>query len=79
VTVGAVGPDQVVVVPHHGRRPDDRRLFADREVQEAAGLGALVLAPGLLLEAPDQRHPLQQLPSCLRVGQLDRRGLAVPV
>ena len=57
VAVGAVGADQVVVLAHHRGGADDRRLLADRQVQEAAGLGPLVLAPRLLLEAADQRHP----------------------
>ena len=56
VAVGAVGADQVVVVAHHRGGADDRRLLADRQVEEAAGLGLLVLAPRLLLEAADQRH-----------------------
>ena len=45
VAVRAVGADQVVVVAHHRGGADDRRLLADREVQEAAGLGLLVLSP----------------------------------
>src|SRR4029079_5082895 len=56
VAVGPVGPDQVVVGTHDGGRADDRRLLADRQVEEAAGLGPLVLAAGLLLEAADERH-----------------------
>ena len=61
VAVGAVGADQVVVVAHHRGGADDRRLLADRQVKEAAGLGLLVLAPGLLLEAADQHHLREQL------------------
>src|SRR4051812_49572960 len=56
VPVGAVGADQEVVLPHHRGRADDRRLLADRQMEEAACLRALVLAPGLLLEAANQRH-----------------------
>ena len=66
VAVGAVGADQVVRRLHRRGRADDRRLLADREVKEAAGLGALVLATGLLLEAADQRHRLEQLERRLR-------------
>ena len=36
VAVGAVGADQVVLLAHHRGRADDRRLLADREVEEAA-------------------------------------------
>ena len=61
VAVGAVGADQVVLLAHRRGGADDRRLLADREVQEAAGLRPLVLAPRLLLEAADQRHPREQL------------------
>ena len=56
VAVGAVGADQVVVVAHRRGGADDRRLLADREVQEAADLGLLVLLAGPLLEAADQQH-----------------------
>ena len=61
VAVGAVGADQVVLVAHHRGGADDRRLLADRQVQEAAGFGPLVLAPRLLLEAADQRHAGEEL------------------
>ena len=61
VAVGAVGADQVVLLAHHRGGADDRRLLADRQVQEAPRLRPLVLPPGLLLEAPDQRHPREQL------------------
>jgi hypothetical protein len=70
VAVGAVGADQVVLVAHHRGRPDDRRLLADPQVQEAAGLRPLVLAPGLLLEAADQRHQFEKLPAGLLVRKL---------
>ena len=70
VAVGAVGADQVVLVAHHRGGADDRRLLADRQVQEAAGFGPLVLAPGLLLEAADQRHPREQLVTGGGVGQV---------
>ena len=55
VAVGAVGGDQVVAVAQRPRRADDRRLLADRQVQEAADLGLGVHLAGALLEAPDQR------------------------
>ena len=74
VPVGAVGADQVVLGSHHRGRPDDRRLLADREVQEAADLGALVLAPGLLLEAADDRHRAQEFAARVRVGKVDPRA-----
>jgi len=69
VAVGAVGADQVVIRAHHRGGADDRRLLADRQVQEAAGLGLLILAPGLLLEAADQRHRLEQLAAGGLVGK----------
>ena len=69
VPVGAVGADQVVALGHRRGGADDRRLLADRQVQEAAGLRALVLAPGLLLEPPDERHRLEQLERGLGIGQ----------
>src|SRR4029450_7214890 len=56
-----VGADQVVVVAHHRGGADDRRLLADREMQEAAGLGLLVLPSRLLLEAANQHHLREQL------------------
>ena len=59
VAVGAVGTDQVVVLAHHRGGAHDRRFLADRQVEETAGLCALVLTPGFLLEAPDQAHPAQ--------------------
>ena len=74
VAVGAVGADQVVLVAHHRGGADDRRLLADREVEEAARLGPLVLAPRLLLEAADQRHPREQLVTGGGVGQIGHRN-----
>src|SRR4029450_10195017 len=68
VAMGAVGADQVVLGTHHRGRADDRGLLADREGQETAGLRALVLAPGLLLEAADQRHRREQLPAGVGIG-----------
>jgi hypothetical protein len=59
VAVRAVGRDQVVVVAHRARRSDDRRLLADREVQEAADLGLGVHLSRALLEAADEHHRLQ--------------------
>ena len=70
VAVRAVGADQVVLVAHHRGGADDRRLLADRQVQEAAGFGPLVLPPRLLLEAPDQRHPREQLVAGGGVGKV---------
>ncbi len=69
VAVGAVGADQVVVGAHRRGGADDRRFLADRQVQEPASLGTLVLTPRFLLEAADQRHLLEQLPASGRVGQ----------
>jgi len=77
VAVGAVGADQVVLVAHRRGRADDRRLLADREVKEAARLRALVLAPGLLLEAPDQRHRLEQRGAGLAIGKRTRTARSV--
>src|SRR3712207_7342188 len=51
---------QVILGLHDRGSADDRGLLADREVKEPAGLGLLVLAPGLLLKAPDERHLLEQ-------------------
>ena len=73
VTVGAVGADQVVLVAHHRGGADDRRLLADRQVEEAARFGPLVLPPGLLLEAADQRHPREQLVTGGGVRQIGHR------
>ena len=70
VAVRAVGRDQVVVVAHRPRRPDDRRLLADREVQEAADLRLGVHLAGALLEAADQRHRRQPLARDGGLGQL---------
>ena len=78
VTVGPVGPDQIVGRLHRRGRADDRRLLADREVKEAAGLGALVLTPRLLLEATDQRHRLEQLDRGLGIGQRPGGGARLP-
>ena len=61
VAVRAVGRDQVVAVAQRPRAADDRRLLADREVQEAADLRPRVHLAGALLEAADQRHRLQPL------------------
>ncbi len=52
----AVGRDEVVVVAQRARRADDRRLLADREVQEAADLRLRVHLAGALLEAADEHH-----------------------
>jgi len=73
VAVGAVGADQEVFVAHHRGGTDDRRLLADRQVQEAAGFGALVLATRLLLEAADQGHAREQLVTGRGIGQIGHR------
>lgn len=73
VAVGAVGADQEVFVAHHRGGADDRRLLADRQVQEAAGFGPLVLAARLLLEAADQGHPRKQLITGGGIGQVGHR------
>src|SRR3954451_6754451 len=80
MTVRPVGPDQVVVGSHHRRGPDDRRLLADRQMEKAAGLGALVLATCLLLEAADQGHLAEQLATRVLVRELRlRRGLPLSI
>ncbi len=56
VPVRAVGRDQIVLLAQRPRRADDRRLLADRQVQEPADLRPRVHLPGALLEAADQRH-----------------------
>ena len=65
----AVGRDQVVVVAHRARRADDRRLLADREVQEAADLGLGVHLARALLEAADEHHRLQPLAGDVGLGK----------
>ena len=70
VPVGPVGADQVVLLAHHRGGAEDRRLLADRQVEEAARFRPLVLAPGLLLEAPDQGHPREQLVTGGSVGEI---------
>ena len=69
VAVGAVGADQEVFVAHHRGGADDRRLLADRQVEEATGFGPLVLAPRLLLEAADQGHAREQLVTGRGIGE----------
>ena len=69
VAVRAVRRDQVVLVAHRAHRADDRRLLADREVQEAADLGLRVHLAGALLEAPDQHHRLEPLARGVAVGE----------
>ena len=70
VPVRAVGRDQVVVVAHRPAGADDRRLLADRQVQEAADLGLRIHLPGALLEAPDEHHRLQPLARRVALRQL---------
>ena len=52
--------EELQVLAHGARGADDRRLLADRQVEEPARFGPLVLAPGLLLEAADQQHVAQR-------------------
>ncbi len=73
VAVRAVGRDQVVGVAQRARRADDRRLLADRQVQEAADLRLRVHLAGALLEAPDQHHRLEPLARGVGLGQGRRR------
>ena len=61
VAVRAVGGDQVVLVAHRADGADDRRLLADREVQEAADLRLRVHLARALLEAADEHHRLEPL------------------
>src|SRR4051794_23937833 len=70
MSVRAVGADQVVLLAHHRGGAEDRRLLADRQMEEAARFGSLVLTPGLLLEAPDQAHPREQLVTGGGVGEI---------
>ena len=70
VAVGAVGGDQVVLVAQRPHGADDRRLLADREVQEAADLGLGVHLARALLEAADEHHRLEPLAGAVAVGQL---------
>ena len=81
VPVRAVGRDQVVGVAHRPHRADDRRLLADRQVQEAADLALGVHRARPLLEAADQQHRLEPLAALVRdhagyVPSLKRRGNA---
>ncbi len=68
VAVRAVGRDQVVVLAQRPRAAHDRRLLADRQVQEAADLRPRVHLARALLEAADQRHRLQPLARVARAG-----------
>ena len=70
VAVRAVGRDQVVVVAQRAAGADDRRLLADRQVQEAADLGLRVHLARALLEAADEHHRLQPLAGRVAVRQL---------
>ena len=77
VSVGPVGPDQVVAGPHRGGRA--RRSSPPRR-SRGEGCPGLPpdLAPRLLLEAPDERHHLEQLERGRRVGKrAPRRRRAV--
>ena len=75
VAVRAVGGDQVVLVAHRAHGADDRRLLADREVQEAADLRLRVHLARALLEAPDEHHRLEPLARSVAVGQIALLGL----
>ena len=74
VAVRAVGGDQVVLVAHRADGADDRRLLADREVQEAADLRLRVHLARALLEAADEHHRLEPLARGVALGQLALRG-----
>ena len=74
VAVRAVGGDQVVLVAHRADGADDRRLLADREVQEAADLRLRVHLARALLEAADEHHRLEPLARGVGVGQLALLG-----
>ena len=74
VAVRAVGRDQVVLVAHRADGADDRRLLADREVQEAADLRLRVHLARALLEAADEHHRLQPLARGVGLRQLALRG-----
>ena len=74
VAVRAVGRDQVVLVAHRADGADDRRLLADREVQEAADLRLRVHLARALLEAADEHHRLEPLARGVALGQLALRG-----
>ena len=70
----AVGGDQVVLVAHRADGADDRRLLADREVQEAADLRLRVHLARALLEAADEHHRLEPLARGVAVRQLPLLG-----
>ncbi len=74
VAVRAIGRDQVVLVAHRADGADDRRLLADREVEEAADLRLRVHLARALLEAPDEHHRLQPLARSVGLRQLMLRG-----
>ncbi len=75
VAVRAVGGDQVVLVAHRADGADDRRLLADREVEEAADLGLRVHLARALLEAADEHHRLEPLARGVALGQFALLGL----
>src|SRR5262249_48594367 len=62
--------DQIVAVAHGAHRADDRRLLADREVQEAADLRLCVHLARTLLEAADECHRLEPLDRYIGIRQL---------
>ena len=70
VAVRAVCRDQVVAVAQRAGAADDRRLLADRQVQEAADLGSRVHLARALLEAPDERHRREPLARDVRLGKV---------
>jgi len=74
VPVRAVRRDEVVLVAQGTRGADDRRLLADREVQEAADLGLGVHLARALLEAADEHHRLQPLTGDVVLREAGVRG-----
>jgi hypothetical protein len=74
----AVGREQVVGVLHRAGGADDRRLLADRQMQEAADLGLGVHLAGALLEAADQQHRPEPFAAGVRVRQIVLVFLLLP-
>jgi hypothetical protein len=69
VAVRAVRRDEVVLIAQRARGADDRRLLADREMQEAADLRLRVHLTRALLEAADEDHRRQPLTRDVRLGK----------
>jgi hypothetical protein len=74
VPVRAVRGDEVVLVAQRARRADDRRLLADREVQESADLRLRVHLARALLEAADEHHRREPLAGGVRFGEASLSG-----